>query len=286
VNVPFKSRVVKNDDTLDLGNKTLRFINAPNLHWPDTMFSYLEEDQLLFTCDSFGAHYCDEKMIDSEVDPEKHADSFQYYFDVILKPFSKFMLQAVEKIRPLDIKAVLPGHGPMLLHDWKKWVDKSEVDAKNYLSFPKKHHVFIPYVSAYQYTGKIAEKIAEGIRSVDDVEVEVVDIEHMPVGEMEGRLTRADAFMVGSTTINQNILLPVYKLLAVVNPIRDKGKPVGMFGSYGWSGEARKILAAALQVLKLKPFGDGVFVKLKPSVEDETLAFNYGKDFALDLVKK
>ena len=90
VNRPFRSLVVKDGDTLDLGNKTLKFISAPNLHWPDSIYTYLVEDKILFTCDSFGAHYCHEDLFDDLVG-DYDAD-FRYYFDVILKPYSKFMV--------------------------------------------------------------------------------------------------------------------------------------------------------------------------------------------------
>ena len=96
VDIPFKSKQVKNGDTLNLGNKTLKFIAAPNLHWPDTMYSYLVEEKILFTCDSFGSHFCKKEMFDDLV--PNFDDAYQYYFDVILKPYSKFMLKAIEKI--------------------------------------------------------------------------------------------------------------------------------------------------------------------------------------------
>jgi len=280
----FKSMVVKNGDTLDLGNKTIEFISAPNLHWPDTMYSYLKEDKFLFTCDSFGCHYCDERMIDNQVGDFE--DAFKYYFDVILKPFSKFMLKAIEKIKPLEIEAVLTGHGPLLLNDWKKWVDLSEKYATEAVKFPEQNRVFIPYVSAYHKTGKLAENIATGIKeTAKDVEVDVCDIEMMSVGEMEEKVTRANAIIVGSPTINQNILLPVYKLFAVMTPLREKGKLAGAFGSYGWSGEASTMLNNMLKQLKLKVVGDGVFIKFEPNEDESQQAIEYGKTFGQELVK-
>ncbi|MGM0566797.1 MAG: FprA family A-type flavoprotein [Bacteroidota bacterium] len=280
----FNSKVVKNGDTLDLGNKTIEFIGAPNLHWPDTMYSYLKEDKFLFTCDSFGCHYCDERMIDNQVGDFE--DAFKYYFDVILKPFSKFMLKAIEKIKPLEIEAVLTGHGPLLLNDWKKWVDLSEKYAKEAVKFPDKNRVFIPYVSAYHKTGKLAEGIAAGIKeTTTDVEVDVCDIEMMSVGEMEEKVTRANAIIVGSPTINQNILLPVYKLFGVMTPLREKGKLAGSFGSYGWSGEASSMLNNMLRQLKLKVVGDGVFIKFEPNEDDSKQAVEYGKTFGQEILK-
>ena len=271
----FKHQVVKDGDSLDLGNKTLRFIGAANLHWPDSMYSYLEEDKLLFTCDSFGSHYCHHKMIDTEVGD--FGDAFRYYFDVILKPFSKFLIKAIEKIRPLEIRAVLTGHGPLLLNDWKKWVDLSEQYAREALQENQPDYVFIPYVSAYQNTGELARAIADGIKSMGDYRVELADIENMSVGDMDERVARSSALVVGCPTINQNILLPVYKLFAVISPSRDRAKIAGAFGSYGWSGEASKLLPASLANLKLDVQGEGVFIKFTPHEEDYKKGFEYGR---------
>ncbi len=280
----FRHLVVKDGDTLDLGNKTLRFVGAPNLHWPDSMYTYLEEDRLLFTCDSFGCHYAHPDMIDNKVGD--FSDAFKYYFDVILKPFSKFMLKAIDKIRPLEINAILTGHGPLLLHDWKKWVDRSEQYARNALQTPQANHIFIPYVSAYHNTGKMAEAIRDGIMSTGDFTVEIADIETMSLGDLDERVAKSSAIVVGCPTINQNILLPVYKLFAVISPIRDNRKVAGAFGSYGWSGEAGKLINNTLANLKLNVLGDGVFVKFTPHEDEYELCCSYGRKIAGELLKK
>ncbi|MEE4257598.1 MAG: FprA family A-type flavoprotein [Bacteroidales bacterium] len=279
----FKHLVVKDGESLDLGNKTLKFIGAPNLHWPDSMYTYLEEDKLLFTCDSFGAHFCHEEMYDDKVGD--FSEAFKYYFDVILKPFSKFMLKAIDKIRPLEIKAICTGHGPLLTHDWKKWVDRSEEYAKAALAVPQDNYVFIPYVSAYHKTGMIAEKIAEGVRKVNGMVAEPLDIEMTSLGELDARMAKSTAVLVGSPTINQNILLPVYKLFAVINPIRDKKKIAGGFGSYGWSGEGKTIIEANLKSLKLNYFEDGLYVKFTPGEKDLEAAVDYGEAIAKAVVE-
>lgn len=275
----FRHQIVKDGDTLDLGNKTLRFIAAPNLHWPDSMYTWLEEDKLLFTCDSFGAHYCDERMYDDEVG--NYDDAFIYYFDVILKPFSKFILKAIEKIETLDIAAICTGHGPILRSHWKRMVKMSKEMAERHLEIPEQHYVFIPYVSAYHKTGLLAESIAEGIRSAGNgFVVDVVDIENTSLGDLDMYLTKCSAILVGCPTINQNILLPVYRLFAMMTPLRDKGKLAGAFGSYGWSGEGAKMLPAFLAQLKLEVFGEGVFVKFTPTVAELESAREYGRAFA------
>lgn len=273
----FPHIVIKDGQTLDLGNRTLRFIGASNLHWPDTMYAYLEQEKILFTCDSFGCHFCHEDMFDDEVG--NFDDAFMYYFNVILKPFGKHMLRAIDKIRGLKIKAVCPGHGPILRSDWKKYVDLSEHYSSEALKLQEKHRVFIPYVSAYHKTGILAEKIAEGIRQSGTVEVDIQDIEKTPIGEMDERVARASAIIVGSPTINQNILMPVYKLFSVISPLRDHGKLAGAFGSYGWSGENKTMLMTNLVNLKLKYFREGVFVKFTPDSQEIEKCIEYGKAF-------
>ena len=280
----FRYITVKDGHTLDLGDKTLRFIGAPNLHWPDTMYTYLAEEKILFTCDSFGAHYCHKYMFDDQVGDFDEA--FKYYFDVILKPFSKFMLKAIERLRELDIHVIAPGHGPILRSNWRKYVELSEKWASKHLELPDRHKVFIAYVSAYHQTGLLAEKIKEGINMAGNILVEVCDIEKIPIGELEQKVSESAAIVVGSTTINQNILLPVYKLFSVINPLRDKGKLAGGFGSYGWSGESRELIKTNLKTLKLNYFGDGVFVKFSPDEEEQALALAYGKAFGETLLRE
>jgi NADH oxidase (H2O-forming) len=285
VSVPFTSMKVKDGDILDLGNKTLRFISAPNLHWPDTIYTWLPEDRVLFTCDSFGAHFCDPLMFDDLVG--NYDESFKYYFDVILKPYSKFMLKAIEKIRPLDISVVATGHGPVLRSGWKKYVDLSEQYSREYLAQyrPEGRHVLVTYVSAYGYTKQMAEHIGEGLKEADGgITVEMADIELLPLGELDSMLVRCNALMVGSPTINQNTLLPVYKLFAVINPIRDKGKLATSFGSYGWSGEAVKIIEGNLRALKLQVYEEGFSGKFYPHADKikelREFGYNFGRKMA------
>jgi NADH oxidase (H2O-forming) len=282
----FKHQVVKDGHTLDLGNKTLRFISAPNLHWPDTMYTYLEEDKVLFTCDSFGAHFCDDNMYEEKIERREEYDySFKYYFDVILKPYSKFMLKAIQKIDGFDIDVIATGHGPILGKNWKTYVERSKQLAEEAMKLPEKPRVFIPYVSAYQKTGAVANLIAEGIRQAGEIDVEVSDIEMTPIGELEEKITHASAYVIGSTTINQNILLPIYKCFALINPIRDKGKLAAAFGSYGWSGESRQMIKTNLENLKLKVFDEGMFVKFTPGKQESEDAIEFGKAFGRQLLE-
>jgi flavorubredoxin len=274
--------VVKDGDTLDLGSKKLKFITAPNLHWPDTIYTYLEEDKLLFTCDSFGAHYCSYEM-EADMSPE-YLGAYKYYFDVILKPFSRFMLRAIERIVPLDIRYVCPGHGPILRDNWEELVDLSRQYAEEYINITTseaRRSILICYVSAYGYTQMAAGLIEEGIKEAGDFRITVRDIESIPDSELEALIVSHDAIIAGSPTINQNTLMPIYKLFALINPLRDKGKFAGSFGSFGWSGEGPKIILESFKNLKLKVFESDAAFKFHPGGTKEELLREYGRKFAL-----
>jgi flavorubredoxin len=283
--IQFKSLKVRDGDTLDLGNKKIRVIGAPNLHWPDSIYTYLEEDKVLFTCDSFGAHFCHDEMFDDLVGD--YSESFKYYFDMILRPFSKFMLKAIEKIKPLDINVVCTGHGPILRSSWREKVKLSEQYSNEYIGMLGNcdKRVLLAYVSAYGYTAVMARKIAEGIKTNINIEVDLVDIENIPLGELDEKIIRSNAIIIGSPTINQNTLLPVYKMFAVINPIRDRGKLAAAFGSYGWSGEAVGLIESHLKNLKLKIFQEGLSAKFFPCGGKADQFIEFGKKFAEEMAK-
>lgn len=281
VNRPFNSLVVKDGDTLDLGNKTLRFFSAPNLHWPDSMFTLLVEDRVLFTCDVFGAHYCSSDMF-SHFNGE-YLESFKYYFDIIMRPFSRFMLKAIEKIKPLELDYICPGHGPIHKKNLKKAIELSGKYAYEYMQIVSdtgKMNILIAYVSAYGYTKDAAYLIAEGILETKDISVDITDIENISSEELESKIIMADGIIVGSPTINQNTILPVYKLFALINPIRDKGKLGGAFGSYGWSGESPNLILENFRLLKLKIFEETAAFKFSAGNDKKEYLREFGRNFS------
>jgi flavorubredoxin len=143
--------------------------------------------------------------------------------------------------------------------------------------------VLVTYVSAYGYTKQMAEAIARGIRKTGNITVDVADIEHISLGDLEEKIIQSGGILVGSPTINQNTLLPVYKLFAVINPIRDKGKYAASFGSYGWSGEAVTLIENHLKNLKLNVIQSGLAIKFQPdrlkTEELELFGENFGRQF-------
>ena len=286
VNMPFKSLIVKDGDTLDLGDKTLKFISAPNLHWPDSIYTYLVEDKVLFTCDSFGAHYCSENLF-SEFN-EVYKSTFKYYFDVILRPFSRFMLNAIERIKLLEIEYICPGHGPVHRESINTAISLSEEYAAEYIKLTKDRdhrNILIAYVSAYGYTREAAGFISDGIVESGELTTEILDIENISAEELESRLIAADGILIGSPTINQNTLLPVYRLFSVVNPLRDKSKLGGAFGSFGWSGEAPKIILENLRLLKFKIFEETATFKFSPDGSKKEYLQEFGRKFSKKFIE-
>jgi flavorubredoxin len=141
-------------------------------------------------------------------------------------------------------------------------------------------NVLITYISAYGYTKKAAKIIASGILETDGLRVDITDIENIAPEELESKIITADSILVGSPTINQNTLLPVYKLFALINPLRDKGKFAGAFGSFGWSGESPKIILENLRLLKLKVFEETAMFKFSPEGSKEEYLRDFGRKFA------
>ncbi len=288
VNRDFKSRIVKDGDTLDLGEgKNLKFIIAPFLHWPDSMFTYVEQDSLLFPCDFLGAHYCEPRMHNASMPyPEKYEEAFKFYYDVIFSPFKEHVLKGIDKIKDLKIDYVCPSHGPLLLEGidnaidlYKEW--SKDVTIKN--EIPK---VVIAYVSAYGCTERMADEIKKGIESVGNrnIEIKLYDIIKNDIAYIKEEIEKSDALLFGSPTINRDAVKPIWDLLSVVEVPKNQGKLCGVFGSYGWSGESIKMLEERVKSLKLKLFGEGMKANFVPSEEELEKLFEYGAAFGKELV--
>lgn len=284
LNRPFKSRVVKEGESLSLGDKTLRFIMAPNLHWPDTMYTYLEEDKILFTCDSFGAHYGTEGILRSEVKKEEeYYEALKYYFDMILGPFIPFMRRAMDKIKDLEIEMICTGHGPIL----DSHIDEVFDRYREWTAEPiprEKKLVVIPYVTAYGYTKTMALTIAKGIER-EGVEVHLYNLVEDDCRNLQDDLLAADGILLGSCTILSDALAPVYNLCAEMIPMIHGGKHAAAFGSYGWTGEAVGNLTERLKQLKMK-VKEGLRIRFKPSEEQKKLCEEFGAAFALEILGK
>lgn len=284
MNKPFKSRIVKEGDTLDLGGRTLQFMILPNLHWPDTMYTYLPEDKLLFTCDSFGAHYCCEGILRSKVENEEdYMRAAKYYFDNILGPFKPFMNRALDRVEGMDLDMICPGHGPVLdtglgdfLKTYRRW---SKIETPN-----KNKTVVIVYVSAYGYTGMMARAIKEGIEG-QGADVHMYDLVTDDASNLSADLLFADGILLGSPTILGDALKPIYDVTAAMLPVTHGGKQAAAFGSYGWTGEAVPNLTQRLTQLKMK-VTDGLRLRFMPSGEELEKCKAFGAEFGAKVMGK
>ena len=286
VNREFKSMIVKDGDKISLGNKTLEFMPLPNLHWPDSMFTYVHEDKLLVTCDVFGAHYSDPVMLRSKVENEKtYLESVKYYFDHIMKPFSNpFMANALKRIAGLDIKMILTGHGPVVdtqveqvIENYRSWI-KVEPKGSNKL-------VVMPYVSAYGYTKELAETIAKAMVDDGGIDVELYDMVDQSPALVLQRMAVADGILFGSPTMVGEALKPIWDLTTSISSVNYKDRLMSAFGSYGWSGEAVPNLIERLKQIKAEVL-DGYRIRFKPNDDELKGAYEFGSNFALRLKER
>ncbi len=271
---------VGDGDQIDLGGKTLRFISAPFLHWPDSMFTYLAEDQILFDCDFLGSHYAD-PMLFGDLGSGFFND-FKYYFDHIMRPFKRYVLQALEKLDKYPLKIVAPGHGPVIRRDIPEYI-KCYRDWST--ANPERDRAIIAYVSAYGNTAQLAEKIADGIRQ-SGVEAENYNLLEAPVADLIDRIEGSKGLVVGSPTINGDAVKPVHDLLSSLATLSLKGKLGAAFGSYGWSGEAVPNLESRLAAMKFKVINSTVKPVLIPTEADFSNAMEFGKAFGRAILGK
>lgn len=286
-NRPFQEIVVKNGDTLSLGNKTLRFIDAPFLHWPDSIYTYVEEDNLLMTCDSFGSHYCFDGMFNDLIPQDKkpeYMDALKYYFDCIMGPFKSYILKALNKIDKLKIDTICPGHGPILRENIEEYFETYRRWSTETAPSDGKTRVVLSYVTAYGYTEQLAQKIAEGIKSqINDAEIDMYDVIYHKQEDILEKIYWADAVLFGSPTINGDALKPILDILTTMNPLVHGGKIAGAFGSFGWSGEAVPNIEARLKALRMKLVTPGLKINFKPNETELSEAFKYGESVALKI---
>lgn len=279
VNRDFVGIPARDGDKMEIGNRTLRFMFVPNLHWPDTMYTFIEEEQILVTCDSFGAHYCLPGVVSTEIKNEAdYQSALKYYFDCIIAPFRPFMLKALDRVEDMDISMICTGHGPVLLGDRIKAVMKQYREWSTVVNPNPRKTVIIPYVSAYGYTKSLAEKIAEGVRDSGDVDVRAYDMVEADTEKVNEELRFADGILMGTPTIVGEALKPIWDLTLNMFPGTHGGKYAGAFGSYGWSGEGVPHIIERLKQLRMKVVEE-FRVRFKPSEADLVSAYEYGYQF-------
>ena len=278
--VPMKTHAVSEGQEIDLGGKTLRFLLAPYLHWPDTIFTLLPEEKILFSCDAFGAHFCPERLFDDE-SPDFSGD-FTSYFDVIMRPFKDKIREALAKVENLDLRMICPSHGPLLRRDPKAVIAAYKTLAAAPPEDGKKHALILSH-SPHGNTRNMGAAVRRGLES-RGVAVAEIAMYGADAGKIRDALEWADALVVATPTINRDAPPPVWQALALISTVTPKGRIGAVLGSYGWSGEAVKLVEERLVGLKYTLAAPGLHYRFTPGAEDIAACVKMGEQVAAALL--
>ena len=274
--------IVKTGDRLSLGKKELIFVEAPMLHWPDTMFCYLTEDDILFSNDAFGQHYATEYMFNDLVDQTELFHECIKYYANILTPFSPLVIKKIKEVLsfnlPLDI--ICTSHGVIWRENPGQIVEKYLEWANDY----QENQITIIYDTMWNGTRIMAQKIANGIKDADkEVNVKLFNLAKTDKNDVITEVFKSKAILVGSPTINRGILVSVAGILEEIKGLKFKNKKAAAFGCYGWSGESVKIISAVLEESGFDVIDEGLRVLWNPDDEGITKCVEFGKRFAADV---
>jgi flavorubredoxin len=275
---------VADGDTLDLGDRELTFISAPFLHWPDTMFTYSPTDRVLFTCDAFGVHYCDEGAVfDDETGP--FDDAYKYYFDNIMRPFKDKVLAALDKIKDLDVEIICTGHGPVLRSDpakyfrlYREWSEEPED--------PGRKEVAVFYSAAFGNVAQMADQLARGLAAAGARPVlrDIGGFEAGGAGGAAALIADAAGILVGMPAFEGAAQSPLEGLVDVLSAANVGGKPAAAFGPFGTTGEEVQKIEKRLKELGAKLVYPALAVDFAPDEGVFQKCRQFGRDFAAALV--
>ena len=264
-NADYKTKIVKDGEKLEFPGCTLHMLVSPMLHWPDSMFTYYEEKNTLFTCDFLGAHFAEPTMyVHKAYKKELYEKEFKVYYDAIMGPFAKFVIRALDRIKDLDIALVCPSHGPMIMggdiqvamDTYRKRATPEEKTDKT---------VAIYYVSAYGYTRQMCQYLAEKLEAKGLV-VSAFDVIKTDAADIAAHL-EDDCLVFGSPTLNRAALKPVLDVISSIDAVGAAGRPYATLGCFGWSGEACAQLNDRCNSIKMKQVGESVRSQFTPTDE-------------------
>jgi anaerobic nitric oxide reductase flavorubredoxin len=273
-------QVVKTGDKLSLGKKELVFIEAPMLHWPDTMIEYLTGDAILFSNDAFGQHIASEHLFnDLVVQSELFEEAIKYYAN-ILTPFSLLVTRKINEVVALNLplNAICPSHGVI-------WRDNPLQIAQKYLKWAadyQENQITVIYDTMWNGTRSLAESIAKGIKEKDgNVTVKVYNIARSDINDVVTEVFKSKTILLGSPTINRGVLCAMAALVEMITGLKLKNKKAAAFGCYGWSGESVKILNEQLTKAGFELVdSDGLKAMWQPGDDELIKAVEFGKEIA------
>lgn len=273
---------VKTGDTLDIGESKLIFIEARMLHWPDSMFTYMTGENILFSNDAFGQHYASEQLFNDQVkQDELYYEAMKYYAN-ILTPFSGFVTKKIKEVMdmglPIDI--ICTSHGIIWRDNPLQIVNKYLEWADNY----QENQITIIYDTMWNGTRRMAEAIAEGIRSSDDaVVVKLYNASKYDKNDIITEVFKSKAVLVGSPTINRGISFSISGILEMIKGLGFKNKKAAAFGAYGWSGEGVKIITEELKDAGFEVVDEGIRALWNPDEQALQQCREFGQRFVRSL---
>lgn len=270
-------QVVKSGEELKLGRRTLVFIEAPMIHWPDSMFTYCPLEALLMPNDAFGQHYAANKLFDDQVDQCSLMEEAEKYYANILWPLGPVILKKIEEVRKMNIpiRMIAPSHGVIWRRDPEKIIN-SYVD---WAGGRTQKRVVIAYETMWGATAKMARKIAEGISSYGS-DVQVYDLAESDRTEIITRMLTAQGFLFGSSTHDNDMLPNIAAFIEIVKGLRPIGRQAGFFGSCGWAGGAVREMQDMLKGSGLEFSPVSLSVKYAPDEQELKSCFEFGIQFA------
>ena len=273
----WKFQTVKTGDTLNLGERTLTFLEARMLHWPDTMFTYIEKDALLLSNDGFGQHLASSKRFDDEVDQNILMWEAAKYYANILWPYSSVVMRKIEEIQKLGLKIdmIAPSHGVI----WRKDPMKIVSSYLKWANGDAKKKVLIVYDTMWESTEKMAKAMLKGISS-EGIEATLYRLPFSDNTDIIAELLETKGILVGSATINNGVLPTVAPFLREMEGLRPRKKLAAAFGSFGWGGGATATIEKSLKIAGMELVGPALTVKWVPDKTELQKCYEYGKEFA------
>lgn len=274
-------RAVKDGEELSIGRRTLTFLETRMLHWPDSMFTYLKEDKILFSSDAFGQHYAGPERFDDQISDAIMAHASKYFANILLL-YSPLILKLAEKVTRmgLECKMICPDHGIM----WRK--DPAKI-LKAYVGWslqkPKRKAV-VAYDTMWHSTQKMAEALAAALYQ-EGVEARPMHLRTVHRSDILSELLDAGAILVGSPTLNNGVFPTVADFLCYLKGLKPQNKIAAAFGSYGWSGEAVKGINQEFEAMKLKVIDPGLRIQYVPDPDGLAACGDLAKKIAQELPK-
>ncbi|MGD9732196.1 MAG: FprA family A-type flavoprotein [Desulfamplus sp.] len=278
---PLNLKSVDNGEELNIGKRTLSFLETKMLHWPDSMFTYLKDEKILFSSDAFGQHYAGDCAFDDEIGDVVMSHAAKYYANILLN-YSSRVQELLKSVAAsgLEIKMICPDHGVIwrdnpgkIVGAYDKW-SRQESSKKAVVIFDTMWHS----------TEKMAREVAKGIESLN-VSVRLMNTRKCHRSDIMTEVLDAKALVVGSPTINNGIFPVIADVMTYIKGLKPKNRIAAAFGSYGWSGEAVKILNQEFQAMGMEIVDDGLKVQYVPEKADLEKCFELGEKIAKKIIE-